>query len=415
LKLTGRPKIEAKNHRGFIMKICKWSIVLLIPWMQVVHAQFDFDAGSDGSYGPIQIDESTELALQPDGIFHATTVTVAQGATLTFTPNALNTPVYLLAVGDIIIEGTIDISGQAGNNSVGGAGGPGGFPGGSPSIAGSGPGDGAGPGGGRGGLQSSADPALQVGRGVYGDQAINPRPRDGLVYSTQLMMPMVGGSGGGGFEDSAGNGFGGSGGGGAILLASNTRIAIAPTGAVRSHAGNSNYGRGSGGAIRLLAPIVEGDGIVSPCSHSSCGVTSAGGPGRVRVDTIDRSGLSGLNHFGTGPLTVSSFMKTFPDVSPRLDIVDAAGTPIPLDTDQAVTVILPFDAPAEQTVTVRAEDFGPDTTVPIRVVAIPDAGDSIIADVDIAMGGQSVATQIVDLVLPLNVPVRLFAWTRDAN
>lgn len=57
----------------------------------------DFSCGSTGADGAIDVNEGTvTLDLPPDGIFHATTVNVAAGATLAFNRNVLNTPVYLL-------------------------------------------------------------------------------------------------------------------------------------------------------------------------------------------------------------------------------------------------------------------------------------------------------------------------------
>ena len=110
-----------------------------------------FDSGSDGSMGALLVTSNTTLALPPDGVFRFTTITVASGTALNFTPNALNTPVYLLATGDVAISGTIDVSGSAGSNVAGGRGGPGGFDGGLPGLAGTPAGDGKGPGAGKAG------------------------------------------------------------------------------------------------------------------------------------------------------------------------------------------------------------------------------------------------------------------------
>src|SRR5262245_44989910 len=90
-----------------------------------------FTSGSDGSYGPMNIQTNTTLDLPPNGIFNCTTITIASGARLNFRRNALNTPVHLLATGDVIVNGTIDVSGGGSpGNFVGGPSGPGGFDGG---------------------------------------------------------------------------------------------------------------------------------------------------------------------------------------------------------------------------------------------------------------------------------------------
>src|SRR6185503_11362002 len=89
------------------------------------------------------------------GVFNYTTVTIPAGVTITYTRNANNTPVTILATGDVVINGTINIDGGASDFSPNGAlGGPGGFNGGKagyPADAASGT-SGEGPGGGCGGL-----------------------------------------------------------------------------------------------------------------------------------------------------------------------------------------------------------------------------------------------------------------------
>jgi hypothetical protein len=89
-----------------------------------------FDAGSNGSYGPLNITANTTLDLPPDGVFHCTTINVSGSATLRFNRNPLNTPVVLLAQGDVTIAGVIDVSGADASGAIPGAGGPGGFDGG---------------------------------------------------------------------------------------------------------------------------------------------------------------------------------------------------------------------------------------------------------------------------------------------
>ena len=109
-----------------------------------------FDCGSDGSYGPINVQADTTLDMPSNGVFHCTTITVASGKTLRFNKNPLNTPVYLLAIGDVLINGTIDVSGGAYSGVTNGVAGPGGFAGGYGGTAVAGyttGGDGLGPGG----------------------------------------------------------------------------------------------------------------------------------------------------------------------------------------------------------------------------------------------------------------------------
>ncbi|RME91913.1 MAG: hypothetical protein D6766_10995, partial [Verrucomicrobia bacterium] len=158
-----------------------------------------FRSGSDGSYGPIDTGSGTlTLDVPPDGIFHATTITVGSGGRLRFRRNALNTPVYLLATGDVTINGgTIDVSGGRGSAFTPGLAGPGGFDGGAPGSVGLAAGDGRGPGGGKGGTATDGD--AEAGGASYATITTDgPVAQRGATYGSPLLLPIVGGSGGGG-------------------------------------------------------------------------------------------------------------------------------------------------------------------------------------------------------------------------
>jgi hypothetical protein len=166
-----------------------------------------FDCGSTGAGGALSITVNTTLNLPPDGILNYTTITVAQGVTLSFNRNALNTPVYLLASGDVLINGTVDVSAAITDCSPNpGKGGPGGFDGGSGGSVMAGQskgGDGLGPGGGKN--------RINWGSAAYGSSPpISPANTN--TYGNLLLVPMMGGSGGAGSDGSPG--VGGAGGGG---------------------------------------------------------------------------------------------------------------------------------------------------------------------------------------------------------
>ncbi|MFO0733725.1 MAG: hypothetical protein U0361_22760 [Nitrospiraceae bacterium] len=52
--------------------------------------------------------------MPADGILNYTTVNIPGGVTVSFTRNALNTPVILLAQGDVVINGTVHVNGSVG-------------------------------------------------------------------------------------------------------------------------------------------------------------------------------------------------------------------------------------------------------------------------------------------------------------
>src|SRR5689334_20741702 len=195
-----------------------------------------FSSGSDGSYGPLNITAATTLDLPPNGIFNCTTITIAPSVTLKFNKNALNTPVYLLATGDVTIKGYIDVSGKASSNAAGGESGPGGFNGGTPGSLGVPPGSGYGPGAGRAGVAGTGTQPNAAAGGSYGVPGFGTTTNLGSVYGSALLIPLVGGSGGGGTIGTPGGG--GGGGGGAILIASSTRIDL--TGSIYAHGGSGN-------------------------------------------------------------------------------------------------------------------------------------------------------------------------------
>jgi hypothetical protein len=389
-------------------------IVLLSP--ALLRAQ-TFDSGSNGSDGALVVSQNTTLDLPPDGIFHFTTVTV-QGGTLTFRRNPLNTPVHILATGDITIAGAITLDGSPGSNNppVGGAGGPGGFDGGDPGIQGNPPGPGHGPGGGAGGDPNVAGTSdASAGAAAYGGGAARPSASDGQPYGSPLLVPLAGGSGGGGGVSDAGGGpgTGGSGGGGAILLASSTRIDISAAGSVNARGGNNSFphpGQGSGGAVRLVAPVVAGTGNIRVTGGTGGHDNNRGdlaGHGRIRVDTFNRTSLS-LTYQPLSAVSVGTFMAVFPPVAGRLDIVQAAGQTI-AEGSGPVEILLPFGTSPNQTVTIRARDFS--GVVPIEVVLTPSSGEREVVQGQITMSTNP-AEATINVTLPVNTRTRVSAWTR---
>ena len=389
------------------------------------HAQ-GFTSGSTGSFGPLNITTNTTLDLPTDGIFNCTTITVDQGATLSFRRNPLNSPVHLLATGAVIINGNVNVSGNATlGNFAGGIGGPGGFDGGAGGFLTTGQalpgGAGQGPGGGLSGVGSHTT-ANEAGGGSYGTRPeIAVDARDGQTYGSPLLIPLIGGSGGGGTDGN--KDIGGGGGGGAILIASSTIIRINSTGAILSRGGaivGPNRGNGgSGGAIRLVAPRVYGLGTlnVRGSGYASLDSGPASGAGRIRIDSIFRFEPTnaavdniGFNLQPSGVASVGSAMIVFPPNNPRLDILQAAGRTIAEGNNGPVFVELPFGANTNQTITVQARNFT--TSVAIRVVLTPAAGDPISFDATIDNVAANPAQVIVPVGIPLNTVVAVNAWTR---
>lgn len=224
-----------------------------------------FDCGSNGSDGalsfasndgtPYSVDfDPTKfnppLDADHDGVYHFTSITVPKNVTVRFPADKAGwSPLYFLSQGDVIVSGTLDLSGaqghpasntKAGTLSMPGAGG---LPGGWGDI-----------------------PALGIGRragfGLSGDNNYA-----GTHPGNNFISPLAGGGGGAGCW---GNPAGGGGaGGGALLLASNTSIVVSGSILVRGgNGGILNSGSysdgfaGAGGSLRILAPVFSGTGTL---------------------------------------------------------------------------------------------------------------------------------------------------------
>src|ERR1035438_4132760 len=110
--------------------------------------------GSDGAFNPTT-NIVINMADHPDGIYQYTSVTISNGVTVTFIPNAVNTPVVWLVQNNCVINGTVTLDGGGGIGMQGGIRGVGGFSGGNGGGGGAPAGDGQGPGGGPAGFVNS--------------------------------------------------------------------------------------------------------------------------------------------------------------------------------------------------------------------------------------------------------------------
>lgn len=373
-------------------------------------AQTPFDSGSDGSFGDLIVTNDTHLQMPPDGIFKCKTIDIQKGVTLTFAPNAANTAVYLLATGDVFIDGTIDVSGGQGNGSLGGLPGPGGFAGGHPGFGLVKPGAGMGPGGGLGGLQDGSSLSGAGSGGYLYQSGWGASTNHGRPYGTPVLIPLVGGSGGGGnIRTDGGGGQGGGGGGGAILIASNKKIDFSRAGnaGVVQSIGGSHNGAGnggSGGAIRFVAPTVIG---VVRAYVTTSGTSS---DGRVRIDTIDATQMGTDIRPGVAGSRGTFLITGLSTNTPTLNIVQVGNQTIPPGQVVPVSVLLPNGTSPTQPVTVLAKNFG--AKVPVNVVLTPESGDPIVVPLDIDNTSKNPATASVNVNVPINVPVTLNVWTR---
>jgi len=348
----------------------------------------NFSSGSTGSLGAFSPASNTTVILPSDGILNYTTVTIPNGVTVSFTPNAANTPVTMLATGDVTINGTINLNGTNGtpgqvNNATsqpGRPGGPGGFAGGA---------------GGMGGQTNTfGSPGMGPGGGI---PATTIQPTTNATYgnvgSFVSLVPLFGGSGGaGGAKVSCAqgaatcNGEPGAGGGGAIVIASTTKITVNSTGTITARGGDhwsngvgntqeGTGGTGSGGAIRLVAPQITNQGtLVAQGGRVLIQGFPVGGNGKIRAEALTFGPFVTTTPPASvvttlGPITAASVpaLVNLPTLA-FTSIGGVAPPAAPLGSFTTADVILPGGTTNPVSVTLTATNTPPAITYTINLL-----------------------------------------------
>lgn len=405
------------------------AVLLLAAAAPPSQAQNNFSSGSTGADGAFAPATNQTIQVPANGIFNFTTVNVPAGVTVTFTRNALNTPVTILASGNVTIAGWLAVSGQPGAASGnGGLGGAGGFDGGMGGFGlpiysgnpGQGPGGGTagkkgtnfGSGGGGGGFNAAG----ANGGGTAGTFGLG-----GPNYGTNTLLPLIGGSGGGGGGAlTSARGASGGGGGGAILMASSGNITFAGSGTISAQGGNGGSapsgssfgggGGGSGGAIRLIANVISGPatlnvngGAAGGCYNGGCG--GAGGIGFVRVEGYDYGGFapsgnpSNISYASPNPVSLTTV--------PQLRIASVAGVAAPsspLGSFQGVPDVLVPAAQANPVSIVLEAANIPVGTV-VQVTLTPGSGARTTVSSSALAGTEAASTATASLTLPSGMSV----------
>ena len=267
-----------------------------------------------------------------------------------FKRNSRNTPVILLAQGNVNVSGIVDLSAtlyscQPACQYDYRIGGPGGFNAGDSGRPGFGPG---------GGVVSTTDVSLMNGKWI----------------GSLSLVPIIGGSGGADY---------GGGGGGAITIASSASITLGGQIYANGNGGSgTGYKCGSGGAIRLVSNSITFTGNLSA---TSCG-TSPLGVIRVEATQIDFRGSAGPS------ATLSPINPTIvSSASPRLTIVSVGGYSVPSYSGSrfdTVDLLLPNQLTDPINVVVQAVDIPSGTQVQ---VGFPNGGATATSTTCILTGG----------------------------
>ena len=416
---------------GFQRERRTWFALVLSLFVMVTAGQAQsssFSSGSTGTDGAFNPTTSQTIVLPESGVYNFTTVTIPAGVTITFTRNlsAKNTPLTILASGDVTIAGALSVAGKDGSDSLGsgGFGGPGGFNGGggAPGFGNYGGTTGEGPGGGGGGVANTAVgvPGSGGGGGGYASVGGNSAYQTfvatgGQKYGTATLLPLIGGSGGGGGAASSIRGGGGGGGGGAVLIASSTKITV--SGTINADGGRGagsvntgvccGGGGGAGGAIRLLANeifgsgslLARGGGIINSANANGGG----GGIGYIRVEAFNAAFTGNATPSATatfpGPITVTTL--------PTLKITTVAGVTAP-DSPRGLIASQPdVIVPASQTnpITVELATANIPVGTTIQVSVTPSTGVRTNSLSSAIIGTATAGTATATVTLPNGISV----------
>lgn len=356
------------------------------------NAHAAFVSGSTGADGAFNPTANIEVALPANGILNYTTVNIPSGVTVTFKKNAANTPVYMLATGDITIAGTVKLDGASTvyTNPVTttpGAGGPGGYDGGYGGATALPGGKGLGPGGGGGGPSSIYVIAGGGGFGTSGGTQGANYGVGGPSYGNARIIPLIGGSGGGGQTGSTiAPSYGGGGGGGAILIASSSTITVTGTITANGGDGYGNAGGGSGGAIRLIANTISGNGTIS-AKGGDISYLHKGGEGRIRLEATTNNRTAGTDPVYTYGQPGTVFVANVPSLT--ITSIAAVNVPAsPTGSYAQPDILLPSTTTNPVAVNLSAANIPVSTTVAVSV--IPQYGSA--ASVNATLSGTDLAS-----------------------
>jgi hypothetical protein len=370
--------------------------------------------GSDGALDFSSITYTTNIVIDmhdhSNGIYQYTYVNIPSGVTVTFIPNANNTPVTWLVESNCTINGTVSVRGSDSTSSVNGSsGGPGGSHGGNGILAqGLLPGAGLGLGGG----QVGANTNWCGGNGSYatiGDCNTNAQSSSssgtyaqyspGNTYGNIYELPLLGGSGGSGSGLSS---QGGGGGGGAILIAVNGTLIL--SGSILAGGGNGYYtyrdnngnywqsangGAGSGGAIRLVASTLTGSGSLDTTGGSCqygwwCGPYACGsydnnaGNGRIRIEGLSDTFTGSTSGVTTRGYSGIIFLAT--NGLPQLLIVSVGGVPVSASpSGQIATPDAVLSSQQDNPIPIVVNCANLPLNSPITVSVKPSSGSSVSA------------------------------------
>ncbi|MFN0086212.1 MAG: hypothetical protein ACKVX9_12565 [Blastocatellia bacterium] len=386
-----------------------------------------FASGSTGADGAFNPGASQTVQVPESGVFNFTTVTIPTGVVITFQRNSRNTPVTILATGNITINGHLYLIGsQPSATFMVGRGGPGGFDGGRGGFAINGETQGAngeGPGGGRGGNASTGSPG---GGGFATAGGNGGTDTGGATYGSSALIPLIGGSGGGGgYATTNLNsvGTGGSGGGGSLLLATSGTISFQGLGRIYAYGGSANLvqnsvncgGAGAGGAVRMVANAITGPTFAEVGGGGPVVGCGAGGAGYIRIEACNLTGFAPNFSPSTAVISVTTPKPAIPGNYPQLSITSVAGVSAPASPVGTFSGApdLTFPTPPTNPVTVALAANNIPLTAVVNVKVTPELGTPATAQAGALAGTIASSTTTAAITLPTGLSLITASTTID--
>ena len=233
----------------------------------------------------------TQSGMSPATLYVVKTLTVASGQILTLNgPN----PVIIASLGDVDIQGSVNVNGFYGSYSPGAGGWP---PAGMNANGPQGPGAG-------GNAQSATYPTSGAGGGSYcgtggkggGTGLIAP---GGSTYGNAQNVPLLAGSAGGYAVSTTFGSFSG----GAVQISSATSIIVRGVGFINAGGAGAMGGGASGGAILLEAPTVTIQGTLA--ANGGAGGSYSAGVGAPATPSNVAAVGTGNGGAGTAGATIN--------------------------------------------------------------------------------------------------------------
>lgn len=351
-------------------------------------------------------------ALSPRAaqIYNFTTICIPAGITVMLSGQILNGPVWWLSQGNVTINGTLDLSGQKGNDESSDTGlrtpsipGPGGYSGGTGTFT----------------SGTTTSPA-QPGNGPGGGAILG---NGGTFSGNSFLVPLVGGSGGAGINPCIASAFSvgptGGAGGGALVLASSSSITV--NGSINANGGNGGVGDagantivcsntgggGSGGAIRLVANTIGGSGTLSV----------AGGNGGQGTSGATRLEAFTLNFTGSfsGPFTEGAPASVFlPTIPPTLQVTSVNGVTLTQPTSGSLqTPDATINSATPVTITIQTTGIPPGTVLTLLVYGASN-GSTQAVQTTALQGTLQSATASASAIFPSGLSLKLVkaTWTQ---